>query len=145
MTNAQIIFNESIELMNQGIIKGTGRTFTVEMEDGTKKTIEEPEELHTFAAWKERGRQVKKGEHAKAKFYIWKCRMSHDTIFIDSSRIFNASFLLMFIIPRPPASSSALLRFGQNGDLSFSTVLILFRNILRHYILLHRNILHLSL
>lgn len=80
MTNAQIIFNESIELMNQGIIKGTGRTFTVEMEDGTKKTIEEPEELHTFAAWKERGRQVKKGEHARAKFYIWKCRMSHDTM-----------------------------------------------------------------
>lgn len=72
MTNAQIIFNESMSLMEQGIIKTTGRTFTMKNEDGEEITIKEPEAIHTFAVWKELGRQVKKGEHAKAAFTIWK-------------------------------------------------------------------------
>lgn len=72
MTNAQIIFNQSIALMEAGTIKGTGRTFTYEDENGEKHTLEEPEAIHTFARWKEYGRQVKKGEHAKAAFMIWK-------------------------------------------------------------------------
>lgn len=72
MTNAQIIFNQSIALMEAGTIKGTGRTFTYEDENGEKHTLEEPEAIHTFARWKEYGRQVKKGEHAKAAFTIWK-------------------------------------------------------------------------
>jgi hypothetical protein len=80
MNNAQIIFNESIDLMEKGIIKGTGRFFTLEMEDGTKKQIEEPEAIHTFAAWKELGRQVKKGQHAKAQIRIWKCRVTNAEI-----------------------------------------------------------------
>lgn len=72
MTNAQIIFNESMKLMEAGTIKTTGRSFTYETEDGEQITVQEPETLHTFAAWKENGRQVKKGEHAKAAFQIWK-------------------------------------------------------------------------
>ena len=72
MTNAQIIFNESMELMKAGIIGTTGRTFVFEDADGNKKEIQEPEPLHTFARWKELGYIVKKGEHAKAAFYIWK-------------------------------------------------------------------------
>lgn len=72
MTNAQIIFNESMNLMEQGIIKTTGRTFTYKNEDGEEITVKEPEAIHTFAMWKELGRQVKKGEHAKAAFTIWK-------------------------------------------------------------------------
>ena len=72
MTNAQIIFNQSMELMNAGIIGTTGRSFEAENEDGEKVTIYEPEAIHTFAKWKEYGRQVKKGEHAKAAFTIWK-------------------------------------------------------------------------
>lgn len=72
MTNAQIIFNESMALMEQGIIGTTGRTFEVETENGEKITVQEPEQIHTFAAWKSIGRQVKKGEHAKAAFMIWK-------------------------------------------------------------------------
>lgn len=72
MTNAQIIFNESMELMKAGIIGTTGRTFVFEDADGNKKEIQEPEPLHTFARWKELGYIVKKGEHAKASFYIWK-------------------------------------------------------------------------
>lgn len=72
MTNAQIIFNQSMELMKAGIIGTTGRSFTYEDTDGNKHTIEEPEPLHTFQKWKELGYIVKKGEHAKAAFTIWK-------------------------------------------------------------------------
>ena len=72
MTNAQIIFNESMKLMEAGIIGTTGRVFVFEDENGNKKEIQEPEPLHTFARWKEFGYIVKKGEHAKAAFYIWK-------------------------------------------------------------------------
>ena len=72
MTNAQIIFNASVDLMNDGVIKGTGRFFTYEDENGETKTLEEPEALHTFAAWKDYGRQVKKGEKCKARIDIWK-------------------------------------------------------------------------
>jgi hypothetical protein len=72
MTNAQIIFNESIKLVEAGIIGTTGRTFEYETDDGEKVTVPEPEPLHTFAMWKQLGRQVKKGQHAKAAFMIWK-------------------------------------------------------------------------
>ena len=72
MTNAQIIFNASIELMENGIIKGTGRIFEYEDENGEKKHLEEPEPLHTYAKWQELGRQVRKGEKAKAGITIWK-------------------------------------------------------------------------
>lgn len=72
MTNAQIIFNASMELMENGTIKGTGRFFTYEDENGEKKQIEEPEALHTYARWQELGRQVKKGQKARAAIQIWK-------------------------------------------------------------------------
>ena len=72
MTNAQIIFNESIELMENGIIGNTGRKIIVENEDGEKKEMLEPESIHTYAGWKAIGRQVKKGEKCIATFMIWK-------------------------------------------------------------------------
>lgn len=72
MTNAMIILNESVKLMEDGIIKGTGRFVEIENDDGSKKRLELPEELHTFAAWKSMGYSVKKGEKAVAKFPIWK-------------------------------------------------------------------------
>ena len=67
-----IVFNESVKLMNEGILQGTGRIITLENADGTKQQIEEPEPIHTFANWKELGYSVKKGEKAVAKFPIWK-------------------------------------------------------------------------
>lgn len=73
MTNEQIIFNERCELMKSGIIGGTGRIIEFETDNGEKIQLEEPEEIHTFAAWKAKGFSVKKGEHAKASFTIWKC------------------------------------------------------------------------
>ena len=68
MTNAQIIMNESINLLENGIIKGTGRMLEALIvdKDGneTKKLVEEPEAIHTYAVWKQLGFQVKKGEKA---------------------------------------------------------------------------------
>ena len=74
MTNAQIIFTEQIKLMENGTIGTTGRMITVTTADGTNKQIQEPEPIHTFAIWKEQGRMVKKGEHAKAQILIWKAK-----------------------------------------------------------------------
>lgn len=72
MTNAMIILTESVRLMKDGVLKGTGEFITVENEDGTKTELELPEEIHTFNGWKERGFSVKKGEKSKIKFPIWK-------------------------------------------------------------------------
>lgn len=74
MTNAQIIFNESLELMKNGIIGTTGRQITIEYEkDGEmiKERINEPEEIHTYKEWQTLGKQVQKGQKAIAKFTIW--------------------------------------------------------------------------
>ena len=72
ITNGEIILRESLELMKQGILKATGRVFIQEMPDGSKIELPEPEPIHTYNGWKDLGYQVKKGEHAKAQFVIWK-------------------------------------------------------------------------
>ena len=70
MTNAMIIFTESMRLMDEGVIGGSG-TFG-ETEDGKK--VELPEAIHTYSAWQSMGFQVRKGEKAIAKFPVWKYR-----------------------------------------------------------------------
>ena len=72
MTNEMIILTESIQLMKEGKLKGSGEFVEVENEDGSKKHLELPEEIHTFQGWKARGYQVKKGEKSAIKFPIWK-------------------------------------------------------------------------
>lgn len=72
MKNSQIIFNEQLKLMNDGIIGTTGKQITVTNEKGEKFTVNEPEPIHTFATWKALGFSVKKGQHAIAQIYIWK-------------------------------------------------------------------------
>ena len=72
ITNAQIILQASLALMAEGVLKPTGRVFIQEMPDGSKVELPEPEPIHTYNGWKELGYQVKKGEHAKAQFPIWK-------------------------------------------------------------------------
>lgn len=68
MTNAMIILLESVKLMEQGIIKGSGiKGLTPE-----GKEIELPEAIHTYQTWKQLGFQVKKGEKAVAQFPVWK-------------------------------------------------------------------------
>lgn len=70
MTNARIIFEESQRLMEEGTLKGTGRFITVEFEDGTTATVEEPEEIHTFNGWKERGYSVKRRKEQHQVCYM---------------------------------------------------------------------------
>lgn len=72
MTNAQIIFNKSIELMNNGKIGTTGRTLQIRTASNEIQEILEPEPIHTYAAWKQLGYQVKKGSKAVAQFSVWK-------------------------------------------------------------------------
>ena len=73
MTNAEIILNNRVFLMEQGVIKATEKMMEYTDENG-KRTINVPEEIHTFKTWQENGFQVKRGEHAIAKFPIWKYR-----------------------------------------------------------------------
>ena len=61
MTNAEIIYRTSIDLVKAGKLN----TVTV---NGTAI----PEEIHTFQGWKERGFKVKKGEKSDIKIPIWK-------------------------------------------------------------------------
>lgn len=72
MTNAEIILEQRIELMKQGILEPTGETIIIENEKGEKKEMQMPEQIHTFAAWKSLGYKVKKGEKNVAQFLIWK-------------------------------------------------------------------------
>ena len=58
MTNVEIINNEAIKLAEAGIIN--------------YNEIGIPESLHTYAAWKKFGYQVRRGEKAKACIKIWK-------------------------------------------------------------------------
>lgn len=72
MTNEVIILQKRFEMMEAGTLGTTGRYITMENENGEKQQVPEPEEIHTFSAWKELGFSVKKGEKAAAKVLIWK-------------------------------------------------------------------------
>jgi len=73
-SNAQIIFNESLDLMKEGKIGSTGRKIKITYEkngENITEIVNEPEPIHTFATWKALGFYVKKGEKAIASFTIW--------------------------------------------------------------------------
>ena len=72
MTNAQIVLAERFRLMADGKIGTTGRMLEGTDMDGKMVYTPEPEEIHTFAAWKNRGYKVRKGEKAVARILIWK-------------------------------------------------------------------------
>ena len=72
MTNEQIIMNVRLQLLEKGILQSTGRQFELIDNDGNKKLLDEPEQIHTYIAWKERGYQVKRGEKAIVDIKIWK-------------------------------------------------------------------------
>lgn len=71
MTNQMIVFMKRCELMDAGIIGTTGRSVTIETEEGTK-VLEEPEEIYTVLEWNKKGFQVMKGETHIAECVIWK-------------------------------------------------------------------------
>lgn len=68
MTNAKIILNESVRLMEEGVLKGTGQFVEIEKEDGTTRQLEMPEPIHTFQKWKELGYSVKKARSQISSF-----------------------------------------------------------------------------
>ena len=72
MTKAEIILNNSVFLMEQGVLKETDQRIQFKDEDGKVREVALPEPIHTYAAWKKLGFQVKRGEHAVAKFPVWK-------------------------------------------------------------------------
>ena len=71
MTNEMIILNARFDLMQEGILRGTGNIISKD-ENGEKKQIEEPEQIHTYQGWKNLHRQVKRGEKSVATIQIWK-------------------------------------------------------------------------
>lgn len=71
MTNAEIIYRASVELMEQGVI-GTAGYMPGEDQEGNPVQVPIPEVIHTFNGWKQLGYIVRKGEHAVAEFHIWK-------------------------------------------------------------------------
>ena len=81
MTNEMIILHESLRLMEDGKLKGTGQFAEVDFGNGMKATIELPEEIHTFNGWKQRGFSVKKGEKSDIRITIWK----HTTKMLDTN------------------------------------------------------------
>lgn len=81
MTNEQIILNASLQLMEEGLLKGSGVFGQIDNGDGTTSTIEFPEEIHTFRGWKARGFSVKKGAKSDIKITIWK----HTTKMLDTN------------------------------------------------------------
>ena len=72
MTNREIIWEQRCNLAEQGRIGYTGREVRVTTVNMGEIVVREPDEIHTYAAWKQLGFQVKKGEKAIAKFTIWK-------------------------------------------------------------------------
>lgn len=94
MTNNMIILMERVELMKQGILDGTGVYMTVEDKDGNKQQVEIPEEIHTYAKWKQMGYQVQKGQKAITQVVIWKHTTRENEDGEDESKMFmkKASF-----------------------------------------------------
>lgn len=58
--------------MEAGTIGTTGNYLEIEVEDGEKKRIPEPEEIHTFLVWKDLGFSIKRGQKSTIKIRIWK-------------------------------------------------------------------------
>lgn len=66
----------------------------VEDKDGNKQQVEIPEEIHTYAEWKQMGYQVQKGQKAITQVVIWKHTTHENEDGEDESKMFmkKASF-----------------------------------------------------
>lgn len=87
MTNAEIIEKQARKLMEQGILKVAYQQDATD-ENGNAVKVDMPEALNTFAAWKSLGFKVRKGEHAVAKFGIWKYNTKKNEDGEDESYMF---------------------------------------------------------
>ncbi|MBR4549249.1 MAG: hypothetical protein IKO83_04940 [Oscillospiraceae bacterium] len=101
MTNQQIIDAARVALMDAGKIGSTGRMMEYIDGEGQKHTMPEPEPIHTFNYWKERGYSVIKGEKAVIKLTIWKhterkCKVPEDAN-ADTAAIMAEPVTCMFM------------------------------------------------
>lgn len=71
MTNTEIIMQNRVFLMEQGVLKGIEGTRMLWKDEEGERTVEMPEEIRTYDEWKRLGFIVQKGQHAVAKFQIW--------------------------------------------------------------------------
>ena len=99
MTNEMIVLHESQRLAREGKIKYTGRVFVVTDVTGKEIEFKETEKIHTYAAWRELGFQVQKGQKAVAQFSVWKYTSKRDEdtdtekahMFLKKSSFFSQS------------------------------------------------------
>lgn len=71
MTNTEIIMQNRVFLMEQGVIKGIEGTRMLWKDEEGEREIQMPEEIRTFDDWKRMGYMVQKGQKAIARFQIW--------------------------------------------------------------------------
>ena len=94
MNNATIILLESVKLMEEGKLKGSGNFITIETQNGQKE-IEVPEAIHTYTKWKELGYQVKRGAKSEIKIPVWKYRGKTEIISaVYYTKIINNSYTI---------------------------------------------------
>lgn len=98
MSNEEIILENSIALMEAGILAASGDTITITTTDGEEVEMQEPEEIHTFAEWKRNGYAVKKGEKAVASFQIWKYKKCKKKVEENGKEV-EKEYERMFLTP----------------------------------------------
>lgn len=90
MTNEMIILNERLRLHEKGFIKGTGKIIQIADETGERHYYEEPEEIHTYAYWKNvENRIPKKGSKAIVSFPIWCMKKEKDDTQEENEEVEN--------------------------------------------------------
>lgn len=73
VTNAEIVIAEQMRLLEEGVLHYTGRKVKgINLLTGEECEIDEIQPLYTVARWNKMGYKIKKGEHAIARFSIWK-------------------------------------------------------------------------
>ena len=71
ISNEMIILSARLSLLEQGVLQPTGRMLETENDAGERVMVPEPEEIHTFQAWKAAGYSVRRGERAIIRLTIW--------------------------------------------------------------------------
>lgn len=72
MKNDEIILNERLRLMDEGIIKSTGNLIKIQLPNGSWIQVPEPEMIHTRKKWLTLNRIVKDDEKPVTVIMIWK-------------------------------------------------------------------------
>lgn len=91
MTNAEIILQERIRLMNSGVLCATEEEMEITSENGEIITIKEPEEIHTPGSWKALGFVPIVTETAITCLNIWKKKPGSRALYQAPAYFFKSS------------------------------------------------------